>query len=110
KVVGEVESFGSVEIVRSRLGNDFDATGAQLVVFRRKWVLIDPDLPDGFLRWRNPAAETIDEDRCSTGSGAGSGDRGQLRNQIVRIVRQRLQILASQHGGAGIIRWLRRNG
>src|SRR5262249_27386458 len=94
KIVRNIESFGAVELVRSRFRQYFDPSCADLVVFRRKWILIDVNLANGFLRRHLAIRKSIDEQRSPAGPGARAGNRDKLGDEILRIIRQGFQIVA----------------
>src|SRR5580698_10139100 len=48
--VADVVRSRTVEVVRTRLGENFDASKAQLVEFAGERILVDANLADGFLR------------------------------------------------------------
>src|SRR5207253_6826907 len=62
EVVRDIEAFGAVELICPGLGQDLDPSCADLVVLRRKWVLIDADLAYGGLLRHLAVCKTIDED------------------------------------------------
>ena len=103
EIVGEVPLRRPVVLVGARLGEDLDLAVTQLVVLRRKWVLVDANLADRFLRRKLAAAETVDENRSAVRTGRRPRQRREVGRQIVRIVRKRVQIGAAQHYGAGIV-------
>src|SRR5580698_3878393 len=70
--VGIVEVYRAVEVIRARLGENFDAPEPKLVELGREGVLVDADLSNGFLGRQLAAAETVDIDRAAVGTGARS--------------------------------------
>src|ERR1019366_894462 len=97
-----VEAQAAANLVASRLGEDFDAAEAELVVFGGEGVLIDADFADGFLGRALPAAEAIDVNGAAIGSGAGSGRRLQGGGDSVGIGGEGGQIRAAQHQRGGV--------
>ena len=61
-VIGEVIAYGAPELVGPWLGEDLDTAEAQLVVLRRKRVLVDADLANRFLGRQFAATEPVDVD------------------------------------------------
>src|SRR5579884_1231867 len=88
--------------VGSGLGEDLDATVAQLVVLGRERILIDANLADRRLGRNLPAGESIDVDLPAIGADRRTGERLQIRGEIVRVIGQRVEILALQHDLARI--------
>lgn len=86
EIVGEIESFGAVIIIGSRLGQNLDTTGSQPVIFWREGILIDAHFPNLFLRRSHPAAESINQKRSATRTCSGPGDRDEVGQKVVRIV------------------------
>jgi len=80
----------------SRLGENFDASESQAVIFGGKRILVNADFADGFFRRQLTATEAIDVKLASTRTGAGTGERLQGVREIVRIVGQGFQVLALQ--------------
>jgi hypothetical protein len=84
-----------MKFVAAGLGEDLDTAEAQLVVLRRKRVLVDPDLADGVLGRKLAAAEPIDEDRAAIGSGSRAGECLEIGREVVGIVGECVQIGAA---------------
>lgn len=89
-------------LVCARLGENLDASVAELVVFSRERILVDADLANGFLGWNLAPAEAIYEDRSAVGTSGRAGERLQVALQVVWIVGERLQVVAPQHHRAGV--------
>lgn len=51
-----------MEFIRAWFREDLNSAIAELVVFRRKWILIDSDFADGVFRRKLATAESIDKD------------------------------------------------
>src|SRR4029077_10222368 len=68
------------------LGKDFNAAISQLVVFRGKWILINPDLADGRLGRQLAGGESINVHLATVGSSGGPGERFEIGLQLIRIV------------------------
>ena len=91
-----------MELVGAGLGEDFDAPVAQLVVLRRKWVLVDADFADRRF-WRKLAAgKSIDIDLPAVGACRRTGQRIEFVLQLVGIVGKRIQILALDDDGSRV--------
>ncbi len=84
----------AVIFVGAGLGKDFNAAIAQLVVFRREWILIDPDLANGRLGRKLPGGEAVNVHLSAIRSGGGPGESFEIRLQLIRIVGQGLEFLA----------------
>jgi hypothetical protein len=83
----------AMELVGAGLGEDFDAPVAQLVVLRRKGILVDADFADRRF-WRKLAAgESIDIDLPAVRSSRRTGQRIQFVLQLVGIVGKRIQVV-----------------
>src|ERR1019366_8748347 len=78
KVVGVIPLRRAAILVGARLGEDLDLAVTQLVVLRRKRVLVDANLADGLLRRKLPAAEAVHEDGSAVGTGRGPRQRGEV--------------------------------
>ena len=79
-------------LIRSGLGEDFNASVAKLVVFRGKGILVDANFADGGFGGKLPAREAVDIDLPAIGACGGAGKRLQVGLQVVRIVGKRVQI------------------
>ena len=104
EVVREVEGLRAMKLIGSWPGQYLDTAGAQPVVFRRERILIDSDLADRLFRWSLAATESIDKDRCATRPGARTSNSDQFGDEIIWIVRERLQIVAAKHRRTGVVR------
>src|SRR4051812_39510737 len=93
--VGEIVIAGSVKLIRSGFGQDLHPTVTKLVVFRRKRILVDPDLTDRIFGGQLAAAEAIYVDFASARSCGWTRKSLQIGRKVLRIVRQRLQILSA---------------
>ena len=67
-----------------------------------KRIRIDADFADRTLRRQLAAAEAVDEELRSVGSGRRTGQRFQIRLQIVWIVRQRIEVRFLQNQRADV--------
>ena len=94
EVVRDIEAFGAVVSIRSGLCEDLDPPGADLVIFRRKRVLIDADLANRLLRRYLAIGKTVDENRSAARPCARTGNRDEIGDQIVGVIRKRLEIVA----------------
>ena len=92
-----------MELRATGSGGDFDAPVAQLVVFRREGVLIGADLEDVGLRGELPAGEAVYVNLPSIRPGRRPCQRLQLRLQILRIIRKRLEIFSLDHDRGGVV-------
>jgi hypothetical protein len=108
--VAEIPLSGAPVLIEAGLREDFDPAISQLVVLRRERILIDANFTDGLLGRQLPAAESIDEDGSAIGTGGGTGKRLQIRREIIRIVRQGIEVGSAQHQGARITRRIRAQG
>jgi hypothetical protein len=106
-VIAEIEESLAVQLIRARFGEDLDAAITQLAELGRERVLIDAYFADRSLRRKLAAAEPVDINLAALGTGRRSGQRLQVRLQIVRVVRERLQIFSAQDQGRSIIGGLR---
>src|ERR1039458_3357074 len=87
----------AMNLVGPRLGENVDAAIAQLVVLRREWVCIDPNLANSVF-WRQiTAAESINVDGATIRSGGRPGEGLEVRRQVVRIVGERIEVRSAQH-------------
>ena len=91
-----------MQLVGARLGEHFDASVAQLVILGRKRIAVDANLADGRLGRQLPAGESVDVNLPAIRSGCGPGQRLQLAGQLIRIVRQGVQILALDDDGVRV--------
>ena len=89
--------------VRARLGENLDPAISQLVVFRRKWILIDANLADGRFRRQLSGSETVDVHLSAVRSSGRPGKSFEIGLQLIGIVGQRLEFFARNHDGAGIV-------
>ena len=103
----EVVSNGGVICVGAGFGEDFDPSEAQLVVFGGEKILIEPDLADRLLGRELAAAESVDKDFITIGTGRGSGKRLQIRLQVVGVVGERFEVAPGQDRRAGVGRGVR---
>src|ERR1019366_51115 len=94
-VVAEVEEGLAMQLIRAGLGEDLDAAVAQLGELGRERILVDAHFADRVLGRELTAAESVDEDLAAFRAGGGSG--------------QRLQIVAAQNRGSGVVGWVRGN-
>jgi hypothetical protein len=93
-------------VPRSRcagLGEDLDASEAEAVVLGREGVLVDADLSDRFFGRQVAAAESVNEDLAAVGPCGGPGQGLKGIGEIVRIIRQRSEVVAFQHQGGGVV-------
>ncbi len=97
-------------LVRAGLGKDLDAAIADAVVLRGEWILVDADLTNRRLGGELAAGEAVYIDLSAVRPCRGTGQRGKLTGQLIRIVRERFQILALDDGGTGIGIWINRQG
>ena len=93
--------------VCSWLGKNLDAAIADAVEFSRKRILVDADLANRRFRRQRSTGETIDVDLAAVRAGRGSCESGQLVRQLVRIVGERIEILALEHDRTGIASGIR---
>ena len=91
-----------MQLVSAGLGEDLNAAKAGAIVLSGKGVLVDADFADGGLRRKLAAGEAVDVNLTAVGAGSGAGESGKLRGKLVRIIRERVKILAFEDGGAGI--------
>src|SRR5262249_32622669 len=103
-IVAVIEESAPTVLVRSRLGEDLDATITQALVFGGEGILIDAYFADRFLRWKPPAREAVNIDLASVGASAGTGKGLQVGSQIVRVVGEHVEIGAFENQGAGVVR------
>ena len=87
----------AMHLVRTRLCEDLDASIAQLVVLRRKRILVDANLTNRRLRRQLPARESVHVDLPAVRSRGWSRQRRQFARQLIRIIRQRIQVLPRQY-------------
>src|SRR5215469_10954369 len=102
--IAVVEEKLPVELVAARLGEDFDAPISQLVILRRKRILVDANLANCRLRRQLPAGKSVNVNLPAIGPGRRTRQRLQLRLQFVGIVGERLQVLAFDHERARVRR------
>ncbi len=95
-IVAVVEIGLPAQFVGAGLGQNLDAAEADLVVFRRKRVLIDADLADGIFVGKLAAGEPVDVNLAAVGACRRTRQSLQIGLQIVGIVGKRLQIFAAQ--------------
>ncbi len=93
-----------MKFVCAWLGEDFDAAITQLVVFRRKRILVDANLANGIFRRQLASAESINKNGTAIGTGRGSGQRLEILLQVFWVIRQRLQVVATDHQRTGVVR------
>src|SRR5438270_6803819 len=92
-----------MELIRSWLGENLNAAIAQLVVLCRKGIRINANLADRGFGRKLPGGESVDIHLTAVGTSGWSRERLQLRLQLVRIVRERVEILSLQHNGVRVI-------
>src|SRR5260370_29289791 len=85
-VVAIFEERAPAILVRAGLGEDLDASVAQLVVLGGERVLIDAHFANRFLGREPPAGEAVDVNLSAVGTGAGARQGLQIGSQIVWIV------------------------
>ena len=91
-----------MKLVRARFGEHLDAAKSKLVVLSGIRVLIDANFANRRLRRQLPAGEAVDVNLAAIRPGSRPSQRAQLRRQLIRIIRQRIQILAADDGSAGV--------
>ena len=101
-LVAEVEEAAAVKLVCARAGEDFHATEAGMIEFRRKRIGVHANLANGTLGRQLTAAETVDEELRAIGASRGTRQSLQVGLQIVGIIGQRVQIGAGHHNGSDI--------
>ena len=97
----------SVQYIGSRFGENLDASVADMVEFGGKGILVDANLADGRLGRERAASEAVDVNLAAVRSGCRPSQRRQFVRQLIRIVRQRVQVLAFKNDGAGVAARLR---
>src|ERR1700758_1066092 len=90
-------------LVRSGLGEDFDPSVPELVVFSGKRVLVDANFANGSLRRKLAGGEAVDINLPAIWPSGRSGESLQVRLQIIRIVRERLEVFSLKHNRAGVV-------
>ena len=101
-IVVEAGKELAAKLVHAGLGEDLDAAVAQTVVLGREGVGIDADLANGGFGRKAPAGKAVDVNLAAVGAGRGPGEGLQVVLQLVRIVRQGVEIGALQHQRAGV--------
>ena len=91
-----------MKLICARLGENLDTAETWKVVFGSKRILVDANLPDGFLRRQAPSGESVDESLPSVGGHGRASQRLKICEEFVRIVGHRLQISSGHNDGAGI--------
>ena len=84
----------AVKFIGAGLGEDFDPTVAQFVVFGGKRILVDADFANRRLGRKLARGETVDIHLSAVRSGGGSGQSLQIGLQFVGIIGQSFQFLA----------------
>ena len=80
-------------------GDDVDAVGVRRVVFGREGVADDADRADHVARRQRAAVEAVDAH-----ARRAAGHLDELPHQLVRIVRQRLDLIVGQLRGQHVVR------
>ena len=93
----------AVQLVGAGLGEDLDAAVAQAVVLGGKWILVDADFADRRLRRNLAAGESVDINLSAVGARRRTGQRLQFALQFVGIVGERVQVLALDDDGVGVV-------
>src|SRR5712692_2576123 len=90
-VVAIFEERAASIFVRAGLGEDLDASVAQLVVLGGERVLVDAHFANRFLGRKPPAGEAVDINLPAVGTRAGAGQGLQIGSQIVGIVGENVE-------------------
>ena len=93
-----------MKLVGPRLRQDFDPPVTELVVFRRKRILVDANLADGSFRRQLPGREAVDINLSAIRACRRPSQRLQLGLQLIRIIGKRFEILSLHHNRARVIR------
>ena len=91
-----------MKLVCAGAGEDFHATEAGVIEFRRKRIGVHANLANGTLGRQLTAAETVDEELRAIGASRGTRQSLQVGLQIVGIIGQGVQIGAGHHNGSDI--------
>ena len=86
----------TMQLVGAGLGEDLDTPISKFVEFRREWILIDTNLANGRLGRKLSAAESVDVYLAAIGASRRPGKCRKFIRQLIRIIRQRIQILVLQ--------------
>ena len=94
----------SMQLICARLCKDLDTSITQLIVFRRKRILVQPDFANRSLGRQLPGREPINVHLPATRPSGWPRQRFKFRLQLIRIVRERLQVFPLYHDGARVVR------
>src|SRR5208337_2882467 len=100
----------AVVLAHSGLGGDLDAAIAELVVFRREGILVDPDLENRGLGRELAASEAVNIDLASVRPCRGSSQRLQLGLQFIGVIGERLELLSRDDQRSGVALGIDANG
>src|SRR5208337_1177941 len=90
----------TMELIGAGLGENFDSSVSQLVVFGGERVLVDANLADRRLGRKLACRKSVDVNLSAVRPGRGTSQCLQLRLQLIGIVRQCVEIFAFQDEGS----------
>ena len=90
--------------VSSGLGEDFNAAVAELVILRRKGILVDADFANRRLGGKLTGGKSVDIHLSAVRTRRRPGQRLQIGLKLIRIVGQCLELLAGDRDRAGVVR------
>ena len=93
-----------MKVVAAGFGEDLDAAHADAVVLRGEGILVDADFADGGFGGQAAAGETVDVNLPAVRPGAGAGEGGQVSREVVRVIREGVQVRAAHDERVGIRR------
>ena len=94
----------AVKLLRAGLGENFDSSVSELVVLRRKRILINADFANGSLGREGPGGKAVYIDLTAIRTCGRTGKRLKFGLQLIGIVRKSFEILALHHHHSGVVR------
>src|SRR5271169_6760729 len=92
----------AVILCETRPGGDFNPSVAKLVVFRRKWILVDAHFENGSLGRKLASGKSVNVNLASVGARRRTRQRLKIGSQLVGIIGKRFEIFSLDDQGAGI--------
>ena len=93
-----------MKLIRSRLGEDFNAAVTQPVIFGRKWILIDADFTNGGLGRECAGRKPVYIDLAAVRACRWASQRLKFGLQLIGVIRQRFEVFALHDHHSGVVR------
>src|SRR5258708_5399697 len=90
-------------LVRPRLGENFNAAIAELVIFRRKRILVDANFANRSFGRERATGEAVNIYLASVGSGRRASQRLQVRLQFIGVIGERFEVFSPKDDHTVII-------